>query len=90
MKAETHYIYVLRCADGTFYCGYTTDVTRRLQEHNGASNTAGAKYTRGRRPVQVIHQESFATRSEAQKREVVIKKMTRQEKEKWYTSSNLF
>ena len=85
MKADCHYVYVLRCSDGTFYCGYTTDVQRRLQEHNGASKIAGAKYTSGRRPVQVIHSESFATRSEALKREVAIKKMPRKEKEKWYT-----
>jgi putative endonuclease len=85
MKASSHYIYVLRCADGTFYCGYTTDIDRREQEHNGKGKVVGAKYTNGRRPVQVIHSESFATRSEAQKREAAIKKMSRQEKQKWYT-----
>ncbi len=88
MKATRHYVYVLHCSDGTFYCGYTTDVERRVQEHNGEGKVAGAKYTNGRRPVQVVHTESFATRSEAQKREAEIKKMSRQEKEKWYTASN--
>jgi len=75
MKSDRHYIYLLRCADGTLYCGYTTDVERRLAEHNGAGKVAGAKYTSGRRPVRVVHQEAFATRSEALKREAEIKKM---------------
>ena len=85
MKAVTHYVYVLRCSDDTFYCGYTTDVDRRVGEHNGQSKVAGAKYTNGRRPVQVIHTESFTSRSDALKREAEIKKMSRKEKEKWYT-----
>jgi putative endonuclease len=80
MKAAIHYIYVLQCSDDTFYCGYTTDVARRLLEHNGESKIAGARYTSGRRPVQVIHQESFSTRSEALKREVVIKKLSKSAK----------
>jgi len=85
MKATHHYVYVLRCFDGTFYCGYTTDIKRRVQEHNGEGKLPGARYTSGRRPVRVVHTESFATRSEAQKREAEIKKLPRQEKEKWYT-----
>jgi putative endonuclease len=85
MKSSTHYVYVLRCSDDTFYCGYTTDVDRRMLEHNGQSKIAGARYTSGRRPVQVIHREPFTTRSEALKREAQIKKLSRKEKEKWYT-----
>ena len=81
MKAEMHYIYILRCADDTLYCGYTTDVARRVQEHNGEAKVAGARYTSGRRPVQVVHQERFATRSDALKREVAIKKLSRTRKE---------
>ena len=80
MKAALHYVYLLQCADGSLYCGYTTDVDRRLTEHNGVGKIAGARYTSGRRPVHLIHQESFATRSEAQKREVEIKKLPRQHK----------
>lgn len=80
MKADQHYVYLLRCADDTFYCGYTTDVERRIQEHNGESKVAGARYTRGRRPVQLIHQEAFQTRSEALQREVIIKRMNRNQK----------
>lgn len=77
MKAVQHYIYILQCADGSLYCGYTTDVERRVAEHNGKGKVAGARYTSGRRPVQLIHQESFATRSEAQKREAEIKKLSK-------------
>lgn len=86
MKADRHYIYILKCADNTLYCGYTTDVQRRLAEHNGHSTTAGAKYTIGRRPVQVMHQEVFASRSEALKREIEIKKLSRTAKEQLYAS----
>jgi len=80
MKADLHYIYILKCIDDTLYCGYTTDVERRLDEHNGETKIAGAKYTSGRRPVQLLHHESFATRSEAQKREAEIKKLSKQQK----------
>jgi putative endonuclease len=82
MKATAHYVYVLRCADDTFYCGYTTDIERRVDEHNGEGRVAGAKYTNGRRPVQVVHTESFKTRSEALKREAQIKKMSKLQKSK--------
>ncbi len=76
---------MLLCVDGSLYTGYTTDVSRRLAEHNGegsgkVAKTAGARYTRGRRPVQLKYFESFSTRSQALKREAVIKKMPRQEK----------
>ncbi len=73
------FAYILQCADGTLYTGVTTDVARRVSEHNGSAK--GAKYTRVRRPVALAHQEAFATRSEACAREAVIKKLTRQEKE---------
>jgi len=84
MKADKHYIYVLRCADDTLYCGYTTDVSRRVQEHNGASKIAGARYTQGRRPVQVIYTEVFENRSAALKREAAIKKLSRPNKERLF------
>ncbi|MFB6220828.1 MAG: GIY-YIG nuclease family protein, partial [Halolamina sp.] len=61
-----HYVYVLACADGTFYTGYTTDVERRVAEHNAGE---GAKYTRGRTPVEAVHVEEFETRSAAMARE---------------------
>ncbi len=71
-------VYILKCADGTLYVGSTTDVKRRVDEHN--SSPKGAKYTKARRPVQLMHAEIFENRSEAQKREAVLKKLTRKEK----------
>jgi len=80
-----HLVYIVCCADGSFYTGYTTDTERRIKEHNGegdskSEQSAGARYTRGRRPVKLFYKESFATRSEAMKRECAIKKMTKAEK----------
>ena len=77
----THFVYLLRCADDTLYCGYTTDVAERVKTHNGETKKIGAKYTRGRRPVVLVYQESFKTRSEAMKREAEIKKLSREEKD---------
>jgi len=78
-----HFVYILKCADGTLYTGYATDLDKRLLEHNGnaENKSAGAKYTRGRRPVKIIHFERFKTRSEAMKREFAIKQLRREEKE---------
>ncbi len=72
------FVYVLRCADDSLYTGVTTDVERRVREHN--TLVKGAKYTRVRRPVQLVYAESCIGRSEAQKREAAIKKMSRQAK----------
>ena len=72
-----HFIYILECADQTLYTGYTTDLERRVREHNSGS---GAKYTRGRRPVELVYSEEYATRSKAQQREYEIKQYSRQEK----------
>jgi len=74
----THYVYVLECSDGSLYTGYTTDVERRVKEHNSGE---GAKYTRGRTPVEVVHSEEYETRSEAMSREAEIKSKSREEKE---------
>lgn len=78
MPGTTHYVYMLACSDGTLYTGYTTDVERRVAEHNAGS---GARYTRGRLPVEVVHIEDFASRSAALKREYAIKQLRRREKE---------
>ncbi|MEC9489643.1 MAG: GIY-YIG nuclease family protein [Halanaerobiales bacterium] len=75
---NSHYIYVVECSDGSLYTGYTTDIERRLEEHNAG---VGAKYTRGRIPVKLRHQESFKSRSLAQKREYEIKQLPRRKKE---------
>jgi putative endonuclease len=74
-----HYVYVLRCADDTLYTGYTTDVDRRVAEHDRGE---GAKYTRGRTPVELVHVESFDSRSAAMSREHEIKQLSRAEKER--------
>ncbi|MBS4750220.1 GIY-YIG nuclease family protein [Granulicatella sp. zg-ZJ] len=79
MESKNHYFYVLMCADNTFYAGYTTDVARRELEHN--TSDKGAKYTKTRRPVKVIHVESFPTRSMATKQEAMFKKLSKKEKE---------
>jgi putative endonuclease len=75
-----HYFYILQCNDDTFYAGYTIDVERRLKEHNDG---IGAKYTRlaKRRPLLLLHYESFATKSEAMKQEYAFKQLTRKQKE---------
>ncbi len=73
------YVYILRCADGTLYTGVTTDLARRLREHN-AGGRLGARYTRARRPVVLIHQETADNRSAASKREAAIKKLPRDAK----------
>ncbi|MFC7156467.1 GIY-YIG nuclease family protein [Halomarina halobia] len=76
---ESHYVYVLRCGDGTLYTGYTTDVERRLRDHRAGR---GAKYTRGRGPLEVVHVETYASRSAAMSREYAIKQLTRTGKER--------
>lgn len=75
-----HYCYVLRCSDGSLYAGYTTDLKRRVWEHNNSSK--GAKYTSGRRPCKLVYYEVFDTKSEALRREIEIKKLKKEAKEK--------
>ena len=71
------YVYILRCTDGTLYTGSTDDVTRRVAVHNSGK---GAKYTRGRTPVEVVYTEECESYSAALKREYAIKQLSRQEK----------
>ncbi|WP_058993788.1 GIY-YIG nuclease family protein [Haloarcula sp. CBA1127] len=80
-----YHVYVLRCSDNTFYTGYTTDVERRVREHDAGD---GAKYTRGRTPVELIHVESFDSQSDAMSREYEIKQYSRPEKERLVESSD--
>ncbi|MFU8837161.1 MAG: GIY-YIG nuclease family protein [Thiohalomonadaceae bacterium] len=68
------YVYILRCQDGSFYTGVTTDLVRRLAEHNHGSR--GARYTRARRPVQLCYQEHAIDRSQAQQREHALRKLS--------------
>ena len=85
MSSAGHYVYVIECADGSFYTGYTTDVERRVAEHDAGT---GAKYTRGRTPVELRHTESFDTRSAAMSREHEIKGFSRSEKERLVRGSD--
>lgn len=73
----TWYLYILRCGDGTLYTGITTDVEKRLEVHRSGK---GAKYTRGRAPLELVYREVCGDHSDALKREIEIKKLTRQEK----------
>ena len=73
-----NYTYIVKCSDGTFYTGWTNDLTRRMEAHNQGR---GAKYTKARRPVTIIYYETFETKEEAMKREYAIKRLSRKEKE---------
>lgn len=72
------HLYILKCADDTFYTGITTDLDRRIEEHNNSPKAS--KYTRIRRPVELIFSRKFKNRSEASKEEIRIKKLSRKEK----------
>lgn len=72
-----HYAYLLHCADGTLYAGYTDNLDKRLTAHNAGQ---GAKYTRGRLPVSLAYWEAFETKSEAMRRECAFKRLSRAEK----------
>lgn len=74
-----NYVYLLRCADGSLYCGWNTNLERRLKTHNAGR---GAKYTRSRLPVKLAYSEAYEDRHEALSREWYIKRMSRAEKEK--------
>ena len=73
------FLYVLQCSDGTYYTGVTTNIKRRLKEHNNSK--LGAKYTRARRPVEIVYVSEYDNRSSAQKAEYKFKQLTRKQKE---------
>ena len=74
-----NYTYILRCSDGTFYTGWTNDLEKRLKAHNDGT---ASKYTRARRPVELIYFEVFETKQEAMSREYAIKHISREEKQR--------
>ena len=78
-KNSPWFVYILRCADGSLYTGITTDLDRRLAEHNGSE--LGARYTRGRRPVMLVYSEYLENRSLASKKESLIKRLRKDQKE---------
>lgn len=75
---QVTYTYIVRCKDNSLYTGYTTDIKNRVNNHN---NGKGAKYTKGRRPVELVYFETFESKSEALKKEIAIKKLPRSKKE---------
>lgn len=74
------FVYLLRCADNTLYCGITTNLQKRLRQHNGEL-VGGAKYTKVRQPCELVYSEKSDSRSEASKREAAIKKLSKAAKE---------
>ncbi len=74
---ECHYVYILRCADGTLYTGWTTDLEKRVAVHNAGK---GAKYTKNRLPVELVYYECLDSKPLALRRECAIKALSRQEK----------
>lgn len=72
-----NYVYIIECSDNTLYTGWTNDLQKRLNSHN---NGTGAKYTRGRTPIELMYFEQFETKPEAMKREYKIKQMSREKK----------
>ena len=77
MNVPLNYVYLLECSDGSLYCGWTTDLEKRLERHNAG---AGAKYTRSRRPVTLVYCEEYENRRDALSREWHLKRLPRQEK----------
>ncbi|MFT7557522.1 MAG: putative endonuclease [Planctomycetota bacterium] len=84
LSMNSWHVYILRCADDTLYTGITTDVQRRLLEHNDASNKKAAKYTRVRRPVEVVYICEYPDRATASREEYRIKQLSRKEKEELF------
>ena len=76
--ADPWFVYLLRCGDGSLYTGIATDVRRRCQQHNAGT---ASRYTRSRRPVRLIYQESQPSRSAALRREAALKRLSKQKKE---------
>ncbi len=81
-----YYCYLLHCADDTLYTGVTTDLARRLEEHNSGQ---GSRYTGSRRPVRLVWQEEHPNRSSAQRREAEIKRWSRRQKEMLIEGENI-
>lgn len=73
----SNFVYIVQCADNTLYTGWTTNIEARLDAHNAGT---GAKYTRGRGPVRLVYRETFESKSDAMRREVEIKNLSRAEK----------
>ncbi|MBM7646479.1 putative endonuclease [Scopulibacillus daqui] len=77
MSEGKYIVYILECADGSYYTGYTVNINRRMAMHEQGK---ASKYTRSRRPLKLVHQEKYESKSDALKREYAIKQLTRAEK----------
>ncbi|HLQ75613.1 MAG TPA: GIY-YIG nuclease family protein [Alloiococcus sp.] len=88
MSQQTSYFYVLYCRDNTLYGGYTTNIKRRLKQHNDGT---GAKYTRmkSKRPVKMLYAEKYSSKSEAMKAEYAFKQLTRKQKERYLVNEDV-
>ena len=86
-ESKQYCVYILECADGSFYTGYTVDLEKRLSAHRAGK---GAKYTKGRQPLTVIYEESFADKSEALRREYAIKQLSKLQKKSLVESRGHF
>lgn len=78
MQKVMNYTYIVECADGTLYTGWTTNVQKRVKAHN--EEKSGAKYTKAKRPVKLVYYEGYETKEEAMRREYAIKQLTRKQK----------
>lgn len=74
-----NYTYIVKCSDGTFYTGWTNNLEKRIRDHNVGK---GAKYTKSRRPVELVYYETFSQKEDAMRREYAIKQLNRAEKRK--------
>ena len=83
---KRNYTYMVKCSDGTLYTGWTTNLEHRVKAHNDGE---GAKYTRSRRPVELVYYEDYATKAKAMQREYSIKQLTRKQKEKLIENKNM-
>lgn len=82
MEAKKNYTYMVRCKDGSLYTGWTNNLEKRLQAHNEGS---GAKYTKTRRPVELVYYEEYESKTQAMKREYEIKQLSKKKKEELAT-----
>ncbi len=82
METNKHYFYVLECQDESYYAGYTNNLEHRVKVHNQGK---GAKYTRGRTPVELIYYETFESKTEAMQAEYRFKQLSRKAKKEWMT-----
>lgn len=85
VQPQNNYVYIVKCHDNTYYTGWTTDLVQRISRHNCGT---GAKYTRSRRPVELVYFETFQNKSEALKREYQIKQLTKKQKEELIAGTN--